>query len=358
MTDDPLGAWLRETTDADARAAQVGPAPGASPAADGPAPQPRGSDTSQAPPGDDRVAALFADERLASPPRRRRRLLWLLAALPWLVVAALLLAPAAPVPTAGSGAREGPVANEVAAAAGSATSPPSDAGVAQTDAGVAQTMTTSVADDRLLAAAAVAVRTTVTASDGRTRRYVDTVAAESVVHHGDIAVVTVRAVVLDGTADRWLRARPARFAVPVAARDNDVVAMADPWVLASPPARPAVPVWRPLPDQSLAPAVAVALRDVGYRDVAQPRLSVSDDLPGIVRAGVRARAPGERAVRGHALWFSDGQPPQLLGAPPPTPAPSSAPVPPPIPTPSSAPAPSSPSDLPSPDPTPEPLEQP
>lgn len=350
MTDDPLGAWLRETTDADARAAQVGPGPGASPAADGPAPQPPGSDTSRAQLGGDRVAALFADERLASPPRRRRRLLWVLAFLPWLVVAALLLSRAAvestaPVPTAGSGAEEGPVETEAVPAAGSATSQANGSGATKT-------LTASVADERLLAAAAVAVRTAVTATDGRTRRYVDTVAAESVVHHGDIAVVTVRAVVLDGTADRWLRARPARFAVPVAAKDNDVIAMADPWALASPPSRPTVPVWQHVPDQSAAPAAAVALRDAGYHRVAQPQLSVSDDLPGIMRAGVRARAPGERAVRAHTVWLSDGYPPRLLGAPPPTPAPPRTPAP------SSTPVQSPPSDLPSAGPTSEPLEQP
>ena len=327
MTDDPLGAWLRETSDADARAPQARPAP----AADGRVPQPDGRSTEAS---GDRVAALFADDRLPTAPNRRRRLLWLLAALPWLVVAVLLLARGGQAPT------QGAVGSQPLHEAGSHST--SEAG----DSHPAEILTASLHDDRLLAAAAVAVRTGATATDGLARRYVDTVAAESVIHHGDIAIVTVRAVVLDGTADRWLRARPARFAVPVGAADGEVVALAEPWVLAPPTARPAAPAWRPLADRSLAPAVVVTLRKAGYRTIGLARLSVRHDLVGIVRSSVRARAPGERTVRRHTLWLSDDSPPQLLGASPPEPT-----LPPPSPALSNRPSPS-------PTSTPEPLEQP
>lgn len=258
------------------------------------------------------MAALFADERLPAAPSRRKRLLWLLATLPWLVVAVLLLA------------RDGQA--PIQDALGEPLSGESE-GSGSGDAHHGETVTASLPDDRLLAAAAVAVRTGATASDGPARRYVDTVAAESVIHHGDIAIVTVRAVVLDGTADRWLRARPARFAVPVGTAAGEVVALAEPWVLAPPSARPATPAWRQPVDQSLAPAAAATLRQAGYRAIGPARLSVRDDLAGIVRSGVRARAPGERTVRRHMVWLTDTSPPQLLGAsrrestlPPPSPS--------------------------------------
>ncbi len=320
MTDDPLGAWLRETSDADARA----PHAQAVPAGDGRVPQPDGRPTESS---GDRVAALFADERLPAAPSRRRPLLWLLASLPWLVVAVLLLARGGEAPTRGAvsepplGESEGP---------GSGDSQPGEI------------LTASLPDDRLLAAAAVAVRTGATASDGLARRYVDTVAAESVMHHGEIAIVTVRAVVLDGTADRWLRARPARFAVPVGTAEGEVVALAEPWVLAPPKARPGAPAWRPLADRSLAAEAVATLRKAGYRAIAPARLSVRDDLAGIVRSGVRARAPGERTVRRHRVWLTDTSPPQLLGASPPEstlPPPSPSVPNPPAPSPSTAPEP-------------------
>ncbi|MDQ3537804.1 MAG: hypothetical protein M3415_03255 [Actinomycetota bacterium] len=314
MTDDPLGAWLRQTGDADARTAAARPAPAA--AADGRSPQPDDLDTEREA-AVDRVAALFVDERLPPAQGRRRPLLWVLAALPWLVVVALLLAPGESAPTPDAAGEERPRAAGNPAASESRPSP------------LAETRTAPLVDDRMLAAAAVAVRTAATATDGRARRYVDTVAAESVTSHGDVAVVTVRAVVLDGTADRWLRARPARFAVPMGSTGGEVVALADPWVLAPPPTPPTAPAWRPLAGRSTAAAAAAAatLQDAGYRDLGPVRSSVRDDLPGIVRTGVRARAPGERTVRRHTVWLTDGAPPQLLGASPPAPPPASVPLP-------------------------------
>jgi hypothetical protein len=96
-------------------------------------------------------------------------------------------------------------------------------------------------DSDLRAAAAVAVRNGLSGSTGAGDgvRYVDLALGESVSWTGqDTAVVTVVAVVLDGSGGRWQEARTARYAVPLQRRDGRAVALAPPGRCRSATPRP------------------------------------------------------------------------------------------------------------------------
>lgn len=279
MDDNPLAAWLRGEGEDDA-AAQ----PPARPE-QGPAPW---------------LAESGADDG-----GRRRRLWWLLplAAIPWLAMVTIALA-------GGVGGHPSETRDAAATVTG----------------GVPQAAPGDVyGEDALRAAAAVAVRTSVT--DGR-RRYVDTVAPESLRWVGSVAVVTVRAVVLRGRDGRWLAARPARFAVPLRGGADGPRVLATPWPLPPPSPGVAAGDFRRVDDEELATAAAAALGRAGYDGLDGLRLGRDPALAAVLQATVRARAPGEPTPRRHELWLADEPVPRLLGHDaPPSPPPSAAPVP-------------------------------
>lgn len=300
MTDNPLADWLR------ARQAALGAAEESERVEDAAA-------TVDAPPAgwsDGPSGGAPAGVRWDRPPReedhrptRRRRLL-LIAALPWTVAAVL----------GGVGLVTGQVDPvEVAAGDQEADGRPILGG-----AGPSPELAATV-DPALGAAAAVAVRLAVTtsgdAADGQERRYVDLAVPESVSWAGDLALVTIRAVVLEGPPDRWRSARPARFAVPVGLIDGDAVALDEPWALPVPE--------RPEPDHSGWTSavtdpepVADAAAHAGYADVEVVEVDAHPDHPALLRARIRARAPDEQQLRTHQLWLQTDPEPAVLGLEP------------------------------------------
>jgi hypothetical protein len=176
-------------------------------------------------------------------------------------------------------------------------------------------------DQDLLAAAAMAVRTGLTGPTGAAGdqvRYVDLALGESVAWTaGDVAVVTVAAVVLDGSGGRCEAARTARYAVPVQRLDGRAVALASPWPLPAPAEPPDPPAWEPITAPELAGPVLTVLAGAGFEPVGGVELSRDPALVGVLRARLEAVGPGEGAARVHELWLRDGPAPSLLGLPDP-----------------------------------------
>lgn len=227
----------------------------------------------------------------------RRRLLLLAAALPWAVACAVGVA----VVTGGPS----PATEESAApAAGAGRQGESEE------------------EPALGAAAALAVRLAVTTAaeedgPGGVRRYVDLAVPEAVSWAGDVAIVTVAAVVLEGAGDRWHTSRPARFAVPLQLVDGRAVAVDAPWPLATDAPTPDPRGWQATDVD--ADSVARALAAAGYTDVgaidveARAASSPPEQVP-VLRAHVQARAPGEPEPRAHQLWLRADPEPSVLGA--------------------------------------------
>lgn len=172
-------------------------------------------------------------------------------------------------------------------------------------------------DGTLAALAAVTVRLSLTDAGGQERpaRYVDLATAESVTRVGEVVIVTVAAVVLEGVDGRWESVRPARYALALTDGEDGPAVADGPWPLPPGPlgaeatAVPAVPVEEP----PLEAGVDAALRRAGYDDVAVEAVGRAPDLPGVVVATVVARGPGERERVRRRLWLSDDPRPHLLG---------------------------------------------
>lgn len=292
MSDNPLADWLRERHAALGEAgatpddAATGMPPAwpdwATPATTTPDPAP---EPWEHPPGGG-----------DAPPRRRRRLV-LLATVPWLVAAAIVV---------------GALGDSTA---GSRPPPQAGAGAGTVEAGPA--VAGQSVDPRLGAAAAVAVRLSVTTPadtpDGDAeRRYVDSAAPEAVRWSGDVAIVTVLAVVLEGPADAWRMARTARFAVPVGLVDGQAVVLGEPWAVSPPPESAPVAGWAPAAGDR--GAIAGAAEAAGYADVEVLEVEALPDDTSVLRARIRARAPGESTARVHAPWLHADPDPAVLGA--------------------------------------------
>lgn len=304
MSDNPLADWLGAHDDGDGDPAA---APGEHPEEDAPTRWPDWANPAAATP-EPRTATW------AQPPAEetdgassRRRLLLLAAALPWAVACALGVA----VVTGGPA----PATDESAA-------PAAPAG-AQAAAGEP----TAAVDPALGAAAALAVRLTVTTAaeegdPGAERRYVDLAVPEALTFVGDVAVVTVAAVVLEGAGDRWHTSRPARFAVPLQLVDGRAVAVGAPWPLALLTPTADALDWEPADaDQdSLTRALSAAgYTDIDAVDVEAPATGAQGDETPLLRAHVQARGPGEPERRAHQLWLRTDPEPAVLGADHPAP---------------------------------------
>lgn len=304
MSDNPLGDWLRERHEAlgEAATADTAVPPGsggstatwpewAAPAPERPAPTAVRWDE---PPGGN------------GPPSRRRRRLLLLATLPWLVAGGLGAAALAGG-TAATDERPSPPAG---------TGPPGAGTPVPASPQAAGARDPSAVDPAFGAAAAIAVRLSVTTPgqgpEADERRYVDLAVPEAMRWYGEVAVVTVGAVVLEGPADHWQAARPARFAVPVGLVDGQAAALGEPWALgrssdAAPPG-----AWQPASADPA--AIADAVEAAGFAGSELLEVSARPDLPGLLRARVTARAPGEGAARDHHLWLAAEPDLAVLGA--------------------------------------------
>lgn len=284
MADNPLAEWLQAGQEPRGRADRDDEGPGT---------RARAEDDPPAP-GPERWPDLAQD------PPRRRWPLGVLAALPWavvVVVAVALLRPgsgdAGPSPAQPPTAATAPTAAPTPPAASEAPAPPPP----------------GEDDQALSAAAAVFVRTELTNTDpgaagaraGRPR-YVDLAVPESVSRAAGAAVVTVRALVLEGRAGRWVDATVARYAVPMGHVGTVPVPLAEPWAVTSTDATRPSRRWQPVPDDP-APARA-ALRRAGYVHLSGIGLARDPTLPGVLRARVTAVAPGDGEPRVHEVWLS------------------------------------------------------
>lgn len=295
MTDNPLAEWLRARERDHRKDVPDGTDPGPSEDGDD------GASLSDAlPPGAIRPPAAPWDDLPAEEPARPRRRWALFAAalVPWLATGALLASLGAGDDTATRGgadpagadrpeARERPTGSQVPSA--------------QASAAVLAVRTTAVAGS-----------VPDSAEDPPPRRYIDLAVAEGVTPMGDTAVVTVAATVLEGTAEEWQRARPARFGVAVRDTGDGAVAVGGPWPLPVPP--PAEePAWQRAEIE--AGPFEAALVAAGYERPHAVELYRSDAVPGVTRVKCRAVAPGDDLERRHAVWVADEPTPVVLGGP-------------------------------------------
>jgi len=260
-------------------------------------------------PADD-LASLFA----ATPPHEagpgRRRGTYAVVAMAVLAVALVALAAAAvlaPRPPAGT---ERPPAGTDQPPAGSRSAP-----VANDDAGhssSADSRAGATGDD---AAARVAVQAVRVARSATPRHVLDAAAVRRT-ELGELTVVTVEAVAVHAQAGTWGAPQRLRFAVPV--RTADAAVVGAPWPLPPPTSGNAELAWEPVVDGERAAAIREGLLAAGFTDLpddaAAVALSRSPAVPGVVRAQVRAVAPGAMGLDQHQVWFHDDERPALLGA--------------------------------------------
>jgi hypothetical protein len=154
----------------------------------------------------------------------------------------------------------------------------------------------------LAAAAAVTVRMALTTDAQPTARYVDLVVAESVDHRdGEVAVVTVRVVLLEGARGRWDSVRSARYAVPLSI--TDLQPLGGPWALSVPAVEDPAPLTvEPLEEPERAAVLTSTAEAAGYREVSIEGL-VTAAPAGLTVVRLRGIAPGEQTEQTHDLWM-------------------------------------------------------
>jgi hypothetical protein len=148
-----------------------------------------------------------------------------------------------------------------------------------------------------------------TAGDAAAARYVDDAVATDAEVVGDVTVVTVLAVVLEGGDRGWERASVERYGIAVRAG----AAVAGPWLL---PAAGAVAAHQvaPVEDPGLRERAATALAAAGYQGVASVALTRDPGLPGVLLARFHAGAPGSHEQVERTALLRDGPEPSVLGA--------------------------------------------
>lgn len=153
-------------------------------------------------------------------------------------------------------------------------------------------------------------------------RYVDTAVAERVTPLGDLAIVTVRALVLQRAATGWDAGSQARFAVAVGEVEGTATALAPPWAVSVAPEAAPAPRWQTVNDPTLAATARDALRAEGYRISGGVELAVDEFRVDIVQATFRGVAPEADAPADHRVWLAADAHHVLggRGAAPPVPA--------------------------------------
>lgn len=344
MSDNPLADWLRARQDAEADADGVGgdgvgrndagpddASQDVAPAGAGqgaPASWPQWGGPAAAPADREPAPWERPPDQDGDAPPRRRHLLLLAAALPWAVAGGLGVAALTGGPAAPEGAQHGTTSDGQHGSGGDgqpASTEDDRSGSATPAAPPPTAAELSAGEPALGAAAALAVRLSVTSAEaddaGGPRRYVDLAVADGVHRAGDVTVVTVAAVVLEGSGERWHTSRPARFAVPLRVVDGQAIAVGEPWPLA--PAATAAEALRWEPAGTDTEGVTRALEAAGYTEVEGLEVdglevdaraaSEADRLP-LLRARVQARGPGESAPRDHEVWLRAEPEPAVLGA--------------------------------------------
>jgi hypothetical protein len=170
-------------------------------------------------------------------------------------------------------------------------------------------------DPALGALAALTVQGALTTADAAgIQRYIDLALPEAATWMGDVAIVRVAAVVLDGAQGGWDTPRRARYAVPIRADDRGFTVLGPPWALPDPPqTTPTLTAPASFEDPTRAEAAATALAGAGYQNVTIRSLARDPTIPGVLLAEVDAVAPGESSSRTHLMWLRDDPVPTLLG---------------------------------------------
>jgi hypothetical protein len=296
MPDDALSAWLREGTV-------------------------RSENANGAPPtrwDDLDGGCLWTRDSGDGRARRRTWRLLALTVIPWLVVVGLVTAgwrPSQRVPSTA------PPPNESTAHPRAVVAPQSHSAKQSTTLSN-RTMPGSAArldalDPVLGSTAAVAVQQALTGTDqvSNRSRYINLALPEAATWVGDVAIVDVAAVVLEGTGGRWEQPRAARYAVPLRVQAGVMQVLSIPWALPNPPqTAPGDTTFAPVNDRTLAEAADRALSAVGYQHIQMQGLARDPSLPGVLKVEVTAVSPGEGQPRSQEIWVSDQPSPTVLSA--------------------------------------------
>jgi hypothetical protein len=292
MPEDALGAWLRDTTA-------------------------RSEDLQEIPsgwPNNPERQFSWVEDRGKGTPRRRTWRLLALAVVPWLAVIGLV--------TTGWVARHhvatmtpSPDESAIPLRAVVADQPQQIGHAAVTDR--VEPSSIHEPDPALGTTAAVAVQQALTGTDQASARsrYVNLALPEAATWVGDVAIVNVAAVVLEGANGHWDQPRAARYAVPLRVHEGAARILGMPWALPDPPqTTPGDTAFAPVEDLALSETTGRALSAVGYRDVHVHRLARDPALPGVLNVEVTAISPGEKQPRSQEIWLSDQPSPTVLGA--------------------------------------------
>jgi hypothetical protein len=247
---------------------------------------------------------------------RRRKAVWVLAVLPWLLVAGLMLGrDRAPAPT--TAPPPSPADTQVAAIT-TPGRPPTPQAVPPH-----QPHPEHALDPALGAIAALAVQDALTHTEKATgrQRYVDLALPVAATWMGNVAIVRVAAIVLEGAQGQWEQPRYALYAVPIGAHPREAnpnpgafTVLGSPWALPDPPqTTPVTAALVPLQDHTRAETTAHALATAGYQDITIRSLGRDPAIAGVLHAEVQAIAPGETSSRSHTVWLHDDPTPTLLG---------------------------------------------
>lgn len=238
------------------------------------------------------------------------------AIMPWAVLGVAMVA------THGERTADPGVAPVEGGAAATSDGAPPDPASGAGDDGADPTPTTGVAPDEplpraaeatvpsdLAAAAVVALRVELSdlSSETGVRTYVDMAAAEHAERTGSLAVVRVRAVVMEGSSSTWDRTATRRFAVPLER-------VADHWALAGRPWELPTTAGHAVPERSwdahsVPEGSAEVLTAAGYVGVSNITAS-EDPTSGLLRLSFEAELPAGR----HDVWLARRPGLRVLGA--------------------------------------------
>lgn len=241
-----------------------------------------------------------AAEEASSPLRGRRRLVLLVAAatVPWIALALVLALPRSEPDEASDTASVPPAGDPGDAAP---TAPPAADGAPGLSAEVP-------AEHSAIAVVGTRLEVSRLAEEAGRSRYVDVAVAEGAERVGDVLIISVLAVVLEGADGAWTNAGIERFAVPVAASPSGDPALAGPpWPLPAPAdARTGGPDWSDSDEPD--PDVAEALAAAGFEEVAD-LVTARDGESALLRASFTAQVPPGR----HEVWITEDPQTRVLG---------------------------------------------
>lgn len=305
--DNPLAVWLRQqehrpgVPPRGSWAAEENEASGAD------ATEPLGPPDGQA--GASRSELWDLEPEAPRRPRRPRSRLVMLAALPWVLAVFLAIGL-----WSGADGRSTPAAAGAVTATSPATPRPLPTASPVRD------PERSPDDAAVRDVAALAVRSALSGpalgaegSHGAQRaRFVEDAVATGLEPAGDMLVVTVSALVLEGGPNGWDTASVRRYAVPVRISPQGPEAASAPWPIAD---RPSTPHGSSSPeaDPAVVEAVRAALGLAGYRDLRAVTVSRDPALAGVLLAHVEATGPGEAGAGVWDVWLRDTPEPAVLG---------------------------------------------